>query len=261
MNKIYDCLIIGAGPAGISCSLYLKRANKDILVFEKDTPGGKVVKLHEISNYPGYSKIEGSTLAFNMYQQTVDNNINIVFEEVTSIKYEDHIYKVTTNQNEYYSKYVVYAGGVSNNKLNVIGEAKYYSKGISYCVTCDGAIYKNRPIVYIYKGLTEVEYEINYLKNLTKDLYLVDLNNESNKVLSFLGDNTLKQVEVIIDNQKQVLNVDAAFINLGFNNTDNLSQIEGIYIIGDANKNNLKQIVVAASDGAVTATEIIKKLK
>ena len=137
-NDIKDVIIIGAGPAGMSAALYLKRAGIDPIIIEKESPGGTLNKIADISNYPGYSEKDGPTLAFRMYSQLEEIGLSLVLDEVEIIEDEGNCYKIVLKNNIYYANNIILASGKVPKKLDVENSEKYEGKGISYCALCDG---------------------------------------------------------------------------------------------------------------------------
>lgn len=169
----FDVLIIGAGPAGLTAALYAQRANLKVAFFEKDTPGGKVVKTSVVENYPGFKTISGPDLALSFFQQASGVGAKFIYGEVTNISKINDIFHVTTIDGMVrYSKVVIIASGMTERKLNIPGEKEYYGKGLSYCAICDAAIYKNRPVAVIGGGNTALE-ESLYLADICSKVYLV----------------------------------------------------------------------------------------
>ncbi|WP_412032521.1 thioredoxin-disulfide reductase [Malacoplasma muris] len=169
----FDVLIIGAGPAGLTAALYAQRANLKVAFFEKDTPGGKVVKTSVVENYPGFKTVSGPDLALNFFQQASSIGAKFIYGEVTNISKLNEIFHVTTSDGMVrYSKVVIIASGMTERKLNIPGEIEYYGKGVSYCAICDAAIYKNKPVAVIGGGNTALE-ESLYLADICSKVYLI----------------------------------------------------------------------------------------
>ena len=144
MDNIYDVIIIGAGPAGLSAALYAKRGNLKTLIIEKSTPGGTLVSISHLYNYPGYNGIDGASLAFTMYEQVTNLNVDFVFEEVVEVKLENNLKIVKTNVNEYVCKNIIVATGTTYQNLKV---AKGQIEGIlnmiedeRYCIDISNQI-------------------------------------------------------------------------------------------------------------------------
>ena len=146
---MFDLIIIGAGPAGMSASIYASKSNLKTLLIECDTPGGLLNKLNNIDNYLGFNNISGSDLAFNMYEHIRKENIELKHEKVLKIENNKDYKKVITNKNEYQTKKIIIAIGRKPKKAGIQGEEKYNKKGISYCAICDSHLYKNKDVVVI----------------------------------------------------------------------------------------------------------------
>ena len=151
---MYDVVIIGAGPAGLSSALYLLRANKKVLLLEAKSYGGQIINAHKVENYPGIDSISGYDYATNLYKQVINLGGEIKYEMVTRVN-EDKT--ILTNQNEYHAKAIIIATGVTNRRLNIANEREFLGKGISYCATCDGNFYKNKDVAVVGGGNTALE--------------------------------------------------------------------------------------------------------
>ena len=216
MNKIYDSVIIGAGPSGIGCALELKKNGFDIALIEKSMPGGKINIAPRVDNYPGQHEIPGPDLAMIFYQRVLDNEINFIGDEIISLDKEGE-YFVSQGKNDiYYSKTVYIATGTTERKLGFPNEDKLFGHGISYCALCDGHFFKGQDVLVIGGGNSALK-EAIHLAGLTKHLYLIHRRNEfrgSNKILEelksfdnvsimtpyipleFLGENELEAVRI-----------------------------------------------------------------
>jgi thioredoxin reductase (NADPH) len=169
---IYDILIIGTGPAGITAGIYAQRANLKVAMFEKDTPGGQLSKYNEIENYPGTKKLAGYELATMMIDHAYELGVEVIYEDVLKIELEGNKKKVTTNQATYYSKAVIIASGNLPRRLGVENEDKLAMNGISWCAICDGPLYKDRKVVVVGGGNSAVE-EASYLATLATHVTVV----------------------------------------------------------------------------------------
>lgn len=289
--------IIGAGPAGLSCALYLLRAGINPTIFEKKAPGGVLNEMVKIDNYPGFTEKSPSTLAFRMYSAIEELGANIVSSEVLSIKKEKDDFIVKTNDEIYSFKFIVIASGRTPKKLPVL-ENLNIKKGVSYCVTCDGALYKNKDVVIVGSGASAVIASI-YLSNIAHKIYMV---NRSDKFKCELKDKEIieskdnieiiynsnidnviteddKVVGVNLDNNRK-LDIECIFVYIGqiINNmyyenlkldSDNFgilvdnnmkASLDRVYAIGDSVSKRLYQVVTAASEGALAATDIIRAI-
>ncbi len=187
---MYDVIVIGAGPAGLTSALYLKRANKTVLVLESKNYGGQIINANYIENYPGIEKITGFDFATNLYNQVLNLGAEIKFETV--IKIEDDK-TVITKDNKYKGKAIIIATGALKRKLNLKNEEEFIGKGISYCATCDGNFYKNKIVAVNGGGNTALEDAI-YLSNIVSKVYLIHRRNEfraENKYLEELKNNLM----------------------------------------------------------------------
>ncbi|MBO8427765.1 MAG: FAD-dependent oxidoreductase [Firmicutes bacterium] len=174
MKEIYDLIIIGAGPSGVSAAIYSNRSGLKTLVIEKNAIGGQVINAYEIENYPGFPKVHGFDLALSFSEQLKYNEIKVEYDEVISvIKQEDDIFKIITKSSrEFYSKYVVLALGSNPKKLGINKEDEFIGKGVSYCATCDGAFYRNKDVAVIGGGNSAIT-EAIYLSEITNKVYVI----------------------------------------------------------------------------------------
>lgn len=296
---MYDIIIVGGGPAGLTASLYAARANKKVLVLEAKAPGGQIVNAHMVSNYPGIKNISGAGYAMNLYNQVVDLGVEVKFETVLSIDEEKN---VTTNLNNYKAKAIILATGAENRKLKIENEEKLVGKGVSYCATCDGNFYKDKVVAVVGGGNTALEDTV-YLSNIVKKVYLIhrrdsfrgdestvkEIKNKENveiiynsNVIKINGSDKLESIVVKDNNENEtVINVDGLFIAVGQEpkniifkdiiDIDEKGYIEtkdgvhtnkkGIYVAGDARDKLLKQLTTAVSDGSIAATVAIKEME
>ena len=169
VDSMYDVIIIGAGPAGLTSALYLRRANKKVLVLEAKSYGGQIINAHMIENYPGIQSISGYDFATNLYNQVQSLDTEIMLETVLKIQ-EDKT--VITNKNKYQAKAIIIATGSENHKLNIANEQEFVGKGVSYCATCDGNFYKNKIVAVTGGGNTAVS-DALYLADIAKKVYLI----------------------------------------------------------------------------------------
>ncbi len=169
---VYDLLIIGAGPAGITAGIYAKRANLKVAMFEKDTPGGQLSKYNEIENYTGAKKVAGYELATMMIDHAYDLDIEVIYDEVTKVEVEGNIKKLVTPNTTYETKAVIVATGNVPRRLGVENEDELAMNGISWCAICDGPLYKDRKVVVIGGGNSAVE-ETSYLSTLATHVTVV----------------------------------------------------------------------------------------
>ena len=172
MDKRYDVIVIGAGPAGMTAAIYAKRAGVEVAMLENSAPGGKMVKTFEIQNYPSFINVNGADLSYKMYEQTQALGVEYLYGDVIDI--EDGEVKTVKcdDGNEYKASSVIVATGTKERLLNIPGEIKYTSRGVSYCAVCDGAFFKDKTVVVIGGGNSALE-ESLYLTQFVKKLYIV----------------------------------------------------------------------------------------
>ncbi len=171
---MYDIIIIGGGPAGLTASIYTSRAKLKTLILEKMIPGGQVTTTHLVENYPGFPEpINGFLLMSHFQKQAQNFGAEIVTsKEVTSIEKEDKIFKIKTLDNEYKAKAVLIATGAKYKTLGIPGEEKFKGRGVSYCATCDGAFFKDKEVAVIGGGNSALE-EALFLTKFVRKVYLI----------------------------------------------------------------------------------------
>lgn len=269
--------IVGSGPAGVSTALYLKRANKDVMVFTNHK--SSLQKAKTIENYYGTGKISGNDLYQEGINELKQLNISIKEEEVFNISFENNLV-LETNKNKYDVNAIVLATGTSKRKPNIKNLDKFEGLGVSYCATCDGYFFKGKKIAVLGNGDFAL-HELNYLKNITNDLVLLtngeELDSEfetyTKGIKELNGSNILEKI-IFEDGTK--LNIDALFVALDSPDSSVLARkcgiitddtgivvndsfetnVPGIYACGDAVKGQ-KQIAKAVYEGMLTATNII----
>lgn len=233
---IYDVIIIGSGPAGMSAAMFLKRANLDILLIEKDTPGGQVIRTGVVENYPGYTKTTGLALAQGMYQQIAELQVPYIFDSVIFVEKNEY-FQVETKTNRYFAKNIIIATGTRQRKIGVPGEEEFYGRGVSYCAICDANFYKNENVVVIGGGNSAFE-EGLYLSKICKtvtllarsskfradQIYIDKAINTSNmtilnnkRTLEFIGDKVLEKIkyEDVVTKEVGEIKTDGVFIYVG----------------------------------------------
>lgn len=287
---MYDTIIIGCGPAGLTAAIYLRRANKKVLILEQETIGGQISSSPLIENYPGYDKISGASLSEKLFDQAI--NLGCMFELEKVIKIEKD--KVITEENTYQTKTILIATGSKYRLLKIENEDKYLGKGIHFCVACDGAFYKDEKVAVIGGGNSGVINALE-LSNIANHVYLVQdidhltgeesrvnqvLNNSkieviyNAKVTKILGEETLSK---IIVNDDIKLDVKAMFLAIGtIPNTnlisdrykdkygyiiaDDMNVYDNVFTAGDCRSKEIRQITTATSDGTISALKIIDYL-
>ena len=175
--KVYDTLIIGAGPCGIRSAIILKEAGLDIAVFEYSTPGGKINIAPRVDNYPGFTKIPGPDLAMEFFNWLNNAGVEMIPEEVTSLTKVDDVFHLLTEQGEYLAKTVLIATGTKEKQLGIPNEERLFGHGVSYCAVCDGHFFKGQDVLIIGGGNTALK-EAIYMTDLARHVYLIHRRNE-----------------------------------------------------------------------------------
>ena len=292
---MYDTIIVGGGPAGLTSAIYLRRANKKVLVLEANVCGGQIVNAKDVENYPGYEHISGFDFSENLRKQVLNLGAEIKYETVLKV---DEDKKVYTSNNVYEAKSVILAVGSKNRKLKIDNEDKFTGRGISYCATCDGNFYKNKDVAVIGSGNTALD-DILYLSDIANHVYgivrgdsykgelqeLEEIKKRNNVTLIFnsvvtelIGSDTLEKIKI---NNDEEINVSGVFVAIGqepnnmmFKNVVDIDEkgyiitteevktkTKGIYVAGDARDKVLRQLTTATSDGALAATYAIKEME
>jgi len=175
-KREFDFIIVGGGPAGLSAAIYATRSGLSTLVLEKNIAGGLVDENPLVENYLGFRSIKGSDLARTFKEHALDYAEIHEMEEVTDIKSDNGIFRVTTRNAEYTSQAVLFATGTTHRSLNIPGEKEYYGHGVSYCVTCDGYAFRNQPVVIIGGGNSGAIAAIT-MKELTDKVTIIEFMN------------------------------------------------------------------------------------
>ena len=272
---MYDIVIVGAGPAGLTASIYARRSNKKVLVLEANTYGGQIVNTLDIENYPVESHISGFDFATKLYNQAKDLGSEIKFERVTEIKNLKDYKEVITNKNTFKCKSIILATGSENRLLGIEREKELTGKGVSYCATCDGAFYKNKDVAVVGGGNVAVE-DALYLSNIVNKVYIIlrnetfkaddasvsDLKKKENveiiynsNVTKMIGENRLESIIIKDKNgTDKELNISGLFIAIGripenenFKNLINLDDY-GYIIAGEDCHTNVDGIFVAGDN-------------
>ncbi len=286
-----NCVIIGAGPAGMNAALYLKRGGIEPIIIESDVPGGEMLKTYKIENYLGYESIDGGELALKMSKQVKDLGVKIIRDKVVKVS-SGNKFVIKCENNEFVSDYVIVATGRIPRKLGLKNESELIGRGISYCAVCDGAFYKNKEVAIIGGGDSALT-EALYLSDLCLKVYILarkDLRASDvlqNRIKNKDNIVILKNVEVseilgndklssILLNNGDRLDVSGMFIAIGGNpelsfldslgvelvngyiktNDRMESNIKGLYAAGDVRYKDFYQIITAASDGAIAALSV-----
>ena len=169
---MYDMIIVGAGPAGMTAAVYARRASKKVLVLESKSYGGQIINTLDIENYPAEEHISGFDFATKLYNQAKNLGAEFNFEKVLEVKNYDSYKEIITTKNQYKCKAVILASGSKNRLLGLPHEEDFIGKGISYCATCDGNFYKNKVVAVVGGGNTALDSAL-YLSNIAKLVYII----------------------------------------------------------------------------------------
>jgi len=283
-KKIYDVLILGGGVAGMTATVYAKRAGKKVAIIEKFALGGQLSELGKIENFPSQAQIDGMTLAEMFRKQIKALEIEVIFDEIEKAEISGQIKELCGKMGKYQSKSLIIATGMGYNTAG-IGEEKFLGRGVSYCAVCDGNFFKGKVVGVLSKNGSGYK-DARYLSSLAKKVIVFDSEDVSvlaqnnpvknieiisnAKVKSLIGDEIL---EGLILNGKKV-ELDGLFVCLGKKPATGLfegklkldkngfvivdekmqSSVSGVYAVGDARAGVLKQLVTACADGAIAAS-------
>ena len=252
---MYDIAIIGAGIAGLTAAIYGCRANKRVLILESKVYGGQIINTLEIENWPGDFGVSGVDLMKKVYQQAVDLGAEIEFDEVTKLMDNGDYKEIVCEDGKYQAKTVIIATGTEPRKLSEKQTKDAGERAISYCATCDGALYKGKPVVVVGSGNTAKD-EIGYLKNIASKVYHIHHDDPipSDAVAVFVAIGRVPSTKFLQD-----------FVDLDENGyvvaaEDCKTSRDGVFVAGDCRTKGVRQLVTAAGDGAVAAGVAIEYL-
>ncbi len=289
---MYDLIIIGAGPAGITASVYAARKRMNFLVVTGDI-GGQTAWSGDIENYTGYQFITGPDLVEKFQEHMKQYNVPLKLNEpVISIRKENDKIVISTTKEKYEAYTAIIASGKRSKELNVKGEAEYKNKGLTYCATCDGPLFSGKDVVIVGGGNSALDAAIQLIK-IAKKVYVVDINSRlggdsvmrekvlkdkkvevltNAHVLSVEGDRFVKSVKVLTNGSEREIPAEGVFVEIGLKpnsefakdikknedgeimvNTFSETNIPGIFAAGDVTDVPEKQIIIAAGDGAKAA--------
>ena len=294
---MYDAIIIGAGPAGLTAGIYLARGGAKTLIIEKESIGGQIASSPLVENYPGYKSISGNELVDMFYEQVVELGVDVEIGEVKSIK-NGKIKKVFVDDMVYETKAVIIATGVKHRKLNLENEENFLGAGIHFCATCDGPFYKNK-IVAVIGGANSAVINAIYLSSMCSKIYLIcrgsklkcesKLYEKINKleniqilyntnVIKYIGGDKLEKI-IVKDNEKEYeINVNGLFLSIGMDaqtnidieldktvdnyyaSEDTTTKSNGIFVAGDCRNKSVRQVTTAVSDGTIAAINVLNYL-
>jgi len=298
-ENLYDLVIIGAGPAGLTAGVYAGRFLLKTLILG-ELPGGTITEAHKVCNFPSEKEIIGISLGEKMIQQVKDLGVKINQEKVEEVKKQEGKFKIKTNRGEYFSKKIILAVGREKQKLNVPGEKEFLGKGVSYCATCDAGFFKEKDVAVV-GGSNAALTAALLLSEYAKKVYIIYRKDkfykgepswikqveENEKIEKIFNDEVKeikgdKKVESIKLNSGRDLVVDGIFVEIGYLPEKKLSgeigfdvnsegyikvnkkqetSVAGIYAAGDITDNPLKQVITACGEGATAANSAYEEIK
>lgn len=294
---MFDILIIGGGPAGVSAGIYAKRAGRNVAIIEKVAIGGQLNLIGEIENYAGFKSIEGTALANEFYDHTQKFEIPIIYDEIIETSLSGEVKKLKGKKGEYEARSVILALGSNCRELSIEGESRLKGSGVSYCAVCDGRFFKGRDVAVVGSGDSAVS-DALYLSSICSKVYVLTkstlkLHNytleevESKENVTVLKGAISKRIEGKFavdkliyesDGEEKSLDVSAVFVaigrkpetsflggqidenEVGYIKVDSLMQtnIEGVYACGDIVISPIKQVSIAVGQGAIAGNEASK---
>lgn len=295
---MYDVVIVGGGPAGLTAAIYAVRANKKVLVLEATACGGQIINTSKIENYPAAPDITGLEFGQTLQKQAEDLGVEIEFESVEKIINNDISKLVITEDDQYKARSVIIACGTEPRRLGLENEDKYTGSGISYCATCDGSFYRNK-VVAVNGGGNSALHEALYLSEIAEKVFLIHRRNEfrgsvvlvekikkkdnvelilNANIVGLNGDKKLKSITISHSNKTEELALDGLFVSIGripkakglidglelaegdYVKADEscTTNIPGVFVAGDVRSKEIRQLVTATSDGAIAAEAALR---
>ncbi len=292
-NKVFDLIIIGGGPGGLTAAIYGLRAKLDLVLLEKAGLGGQIALSDIVDNYPGVPSVSGIDLIAKFEEQAKSFGLEVEYTEVEGVSSKDNLKLVKTSSGDYLTKSIIISSGAKPRLLNVPGEAKFTGRGVSYCATCDGFFFRDKDVVLVGGGDTAVK-EALFLTKLVKSVHLVHRRDAlraekihqeqalANPKIKFHWNSVLEEIKgdkkvssaLIKDVNTQETSEIAAegvfvFVGIlpnadfidcrkdsgGFIKTDEnmMTSLDGIFAVGDVRDKVLRQVATAVGDGAIAA--------
>ncbi len=285
-EKIYDVIIIGAGPAGMTAALYASRANLSTLMIERGIPGGQMANTEDIENYPGYDSILGPDLSQKMFDHSKTFGAEYAYGDVQRISDETEYKIVHAHNRDYKARAIILASGAQYKKIGVPGEEELAGRGVSYCAVCDGAFFKGKDLFVIGGGDSAVEEGV-FLTRFANKVTIVHRRDElraqkilqkrafDNEKIDFIWNHTLKEIiekdgkvggvrlVSTIDGTETDHEIDGVFIYIGMNPITGFVQDLGItneqgYIVtNEAMETNIPGIFAAGDVREKTLRQVV----
>lgn len=289
---LYDLIIVGGGPAGLTAALYARRANKTVLIIEKATFGGQITYSPKVENIPGFLALSGNEFAEKLVEQVLEQGAEVEIAEVTEV-IDGEIKTVKTDSGDFEGKSIIWATGAKHRMLGLEREHDFVGEGISFCAVCDGAFYTGKTVAVIGGGNSALQeaimlsdlckkvYVVQNLDYLTGEKKLADVLATKNNVEiilgttveSLMGENALNGIVIKRGEERRTLLIDGMFVAIGLIPQNEiveelvtlnpwgyidagencLTNAKGIFVAGDCRSKRIRQVATACADGAVAA--------
>ena len=297
---IYDIIVIGGGPAGLTAAVYARRANKTVLVMEKGTFGGQITSSPKVENIPGFVSVSGNEFGEALMGQAMELGAEVECLEALSVT-DGEIKTVTTDDGDYQARAIIVATGTKHRLLGLEREEDFIGNGISFCAVCDGAFYADKTVAVIGGGNSALQeaillsktcekvYVVQNLDYFTGEEKLIEELKATENIVSItgavvaelLGDDELSGIKIKRGDAVEELKIDGMFTAIGLipqneifasliklndygyvdSGEDCLTTAEGIFVAGDCRSKRIRQVATAAADGAVAALAACDYLK
>ncbi len=289
---MYDIIIIGAGPAGLTAAIYARRAGKSCLVIEKGAFGGQISLSPKLENYPGFAEISGTEFSDRLVEQALALGAEVELDEVTAVNDKGEVKTVSTLSGEFEAKAVIVAAGAKHRRLGVEREEELTGMGVSYCAVCDGAFFKGATVAVVGGGSSALQ-DAMMLSDICEKVYLIyrstlrgeqalvsALEKRANVefipggvVSALRGEFELEGINVSTPEGEREMALQGLFVAVGYepdnapfsavldidewgyavSGEDCLGRSPGVFVAGDCRTKRIRQVTTAVADGAVAA--------
>ncbi len=289
---LYDIIIIGAGPAGLTAAIYAQRAGKNCLIIERGAFGGQISLSPKLENYPGFTEISGAEFSDRLVEQALGLGAEVELDEVTSVEDKGEVKLVSTLSGEFEAKAVIVAAGAKHRRLGLEREEELTGMGVSYCAVCDGAFFRGLSVAVVGGGSSALQDAI-LLSDICEKVYLIyrstirgeqklveALEKRTNvefipggEVSSLKGETELSAISVRTEVGEREIQLQGLFVAVGYapdnapfagvleidkwgyaaSGEDCLSATPGVFAAGDCRSKRIRQVTTAVADGAVAA--------
>ena len=298
---VYDLIIVGGGTAGLTAALYALRGGLSVLLLEGSAPGGQIISSPAVDNYPALPGLSGVDYAQKLLAQVQQLGLTMRYERVAELSADGDVRIVRTAKNEYQGRTVIWAAGVKPRLIGCPGEERLVGRGVSYCATCDGALYRGRTVAVVGGGNSALT-EALFLSAVCEQVHLIHRRSEfrgeailaekvrstgniilhmQTEVAEIIGDARLQSLRLRTGDTERELPVDGVFAAVGrqpeneplaaYVTLDEQGYVaagedcrtgqDWLFVAGDCRRKPLRQLITAAADGAVAATAAIEHLR